>query len=69
MDRWEELVVAALNHAYDEAKALGGKGGRGGKSGGGSSSSTAATKQTAAAKFLLSIVKCVVRFLISGALD
>jgi len=29
MGRWEEVVVAALNHAYDEAKALGGKGGRG----------------------------------------
>ncbi len=63
MGRWEEVVVAALNHAYDEAKALGGKGGRGGKSGAGSSSSSAAaSKQTAAANFLLSIVKCVSYF-------
>lgn len=54
--RWEEVVAAARHHARDEAGS--GKGGRGGKAG---SASSASTKQTAAAKFLLNMIKCVVR--------
>lgn len=50
--------MAALNHAYDEAKAPSGKGSRGGsKAGAGASGNN--QKQMAAAKFLVNMVKCV----------
>lgn len=49
-------MAAARHHARDEA-AGSGKGGRGGKA---SSASSATSKQTAAAKFLLTMIKCVV---------
>lgn len=47
-------MAAARHHARDEAGS--GKGGRGGKP---SSASSATTKQTAAAKFLFNMIKCV----------
>lgn len=51
-------MAAARHHARDEA-AGSGKGGRGGKASSASSASSATSKQTAAAKFLLTMIKCV----------